>query len=86
MYGGTVGVSHQLSRLTSGNLFGTVQYTDPAIDDASETLWFVGVGLRHQLAEDVFGTVDLRHAQNHSDLPDQDYKENRITAGVTVNF
>ncbi|MCU0935910.1 MAG: TIGR03016 family PEP-CTERM system-associated outer membrane protein [Gammaproteobacteria bacterium] len=86
VYGGTVGVSHQLSRLTSGNLFGTVQYTDPAIDDASETLWFVGVGLRHQLAEDVFGTVDLRHAQNHSDLPDQDYKENRITAGVTVNF
>ncbi len=83
LYGGTVGVSHQLSRLTSGNLFGTVQYTNA---DDDETLWFVGVGLRHQLAEDVFGTVDLRHAQNHSDLPDQDYKENRITAGVTVNF
>ncbi|MBP7710888.1 MAG: TIGR03016 family PEP-CTERM system-associated outer membrane protein [Gammaproteobacteria bacterium] len=85
VYGTNLGVSHQLSRETSGNLFGTVQYSELE-DDDNETLWYVGAGLRHRFSEDVQGILDVRHTQNHSDRAGEDYQENRITAGVTVAF
>ena len=44
------------------------------------------VGLNHRFAEDVSGTLNLRHSQRDSNVATGDYTENRISATVNMRF
>lgn len=51
-----------------------------------DNLKFIRVGLRQQLQPKVTGTVDYRHVQRDSDAASGNYKENALTAGITIRF
>jgi uncharacterized protein (PEP-CTERM system associated) len=84
--GGTLAVSRRLSRVTTGQLYGLWQADESGGGEGDETLWNVGLSLVRQLGRDLYGSVDLRHQTSDSELPEQDYEESRVSAGLTMSF
>ncbi|MDZ7752492.1 MAG: TIGR03016 family PEP-CTERM system-associated outer membrane protein [Gammaproteobacteria bacterium] len=80
------GLNHTLSRAMSANLDGRWQETEFDLSDRTSEIWSLGLGLSYSLARNATGQVNLRHIESASDGGTNDYKENRLTAGLNFNF
>lgn len=86
LVGLSFGVSHQMSRSTSANLDGRWQETEFDLSDRTREIWSLGLGLSYSLARNATGQVNLRRVESDSDEGTNDYRENRLTAGLTFRF
>jgi uncharacterized protein (PEP-CTERM system associated) len=57
-----------------------------AVTAREDDLMTLSFGLNHQFAEDLSGTLTLRHTQRESNAVNSDYDENRLTATVNMRF
>jgi uncharacterized protein (PEP-CTERM system associated) len=57
-----------------------------AVTAREDDLMTLSFGLNHQFAEDLSGTLTLRHTQRESNAANSDYDENRLTATVNMRF
>ena len=85
MYGFSASANRRLSRRADLSAFGSWQRSDRGAGD-EETLWSVDVLGSYRLNQDVSTSFGYRHERNDSDVPANDYTENRLTARVNVTF
>jgi uncharacterized protein (PEP-CTERM system associated) len=54
--------------------------------DRDDDIYTLMVGMEHQFAADLSGTLEYQHQQRESNIADGDFRENRITATVNMSF
>ena len=84
--GSSLQIGRRLDRRTSGTILATWQRTEYEPESDTQTYWNFGLRLNRDLAQDVRGTLEVRHQENDGDRSVDNYRENRITAGVTYTF
>ena len=84
MFGASANVSRRMSRRTSGSITGSWQQNELAGGDRDDRRWDIGLSFSRQMARDVSVSADYRHIEQTSDLPADEFKENRFS--MRVNF
>lgn len=82
----TFAVSRDLSRQLSARINGQWQETEFDLTDDPDTLWSVGLSLSYEIAEAASGRLTLRRVDSDTGDGRDAYRENQVTAGVTISF
>lgn len=86
VYGGDIQIRRALSRQNSLNALGGVQRIRDSATDIENTLWRAGAQFSRVVNRYLVGSLDYRYQQQDSDVPQNDYTENRVTLRVTITF
>lgn len=84
--GGEAALQRQLSRRMGLTLSGLAARTHFPEDGHEDILWSITARLARQFGRNVAGAVEYRRQERESDLPTNDYTENRVTLGLQVAF
>jgi uncharacterized protein (PEP-CTERM system associated) len=93
--GTSLQIQRTLSRDTTGSILALWQQRElgestlnPTSGDGTEDedFWSLRLSLTRRFNEDLSGTLEVGHQSNDSSVRDNDYRENRITAGLTYTF
>jgi uncharacterized protein (PEP-CTERM system associated) len=90
--GATVALAYRLAPYTraTGSLGLNTVYIPAVLSvsgtDRDDDIYTLMVGMEHQFAADLSGTLEYQHQQRDSSIADGDFRENRVTATVNMAF